>query len=215
MLVEQTESTLLGLVALASQVLQGLLAGHHLLAANNAAVLVLDEVGLGETTGSVLGSTMENLGLGTNRNLGHLILRVAILTRAGQPKGEWCRGGRDNSPTMTAIPLAVSVTGRGRRIVLRETYRLYKLRPTPLCPDDRGSLTWIFPHAILPAFTTIKSAGPHSVPMTEALTLHQRIHWSWIIFHTTYLGEYREVEEHRWGDDGDGQGKEIIYERLY
>jgi hypothetical protein len=81
-LVEQAEGTLLGLVALAGQVLQGLLAGHHLLTADNTAVLVLDEVGLGQTTGSVLGSTMENLGLGTNSDhLGHLILRAAILTR--------------------------------------------------------------------------------------------------------------------------------------
>ena len=83
-LVEQAEGALLGLVALAGQVLQGLLAGGHLLAADNATVLVLHEVGLGQTTGSVLGSTMENLGLGTNsHHLGHLILMAAILTRAG------------------------------------------------------------------------------------------------------------------------------------
>lgn len=86
MLVEQTERALLGLVALAGQILQRLLAGHHLAAAYNAAVLVLDEVLLLQTTGRVLGSAMENLGLGTSGNfkLGHLIRRAAILTRGDQ-----------------------------------------------------------------------------------------------------------------------------------
>ena len=97
--------------------------------------------------------------------------------------------------------------------MLREHYRLYKLKPTPLCPDDRGSLTWTFPRAILPAFTTIKSGVHSSVSTTEALTLRQQVYWSWVIFHATHLGDYREVEEHRWGD-GDGQGREVIYERL-
>ena len=79
-LVEEMEDTLLGLVALARQVLERLLALHHLLAAYNAAVLVLDEVGLGEATGGVLGVAVENRGLGTNsRNFGHLILWNAIL----------------------------------------------------------------------------------------------------------------------------------------
>ena len=41
-LVEEVEDTLLGLVALARQVLERLLALHHLLATHNAAVLVLD-----------------------------------------------------------------------------------------------------------------------------------------------------------------------------
>lgn len=112
---------------------------------------------------------------------------------------------------MAAIPL--SITGSGRRVVLRETYRLYKLKPTPLCPDDRGSITWTFPRAILPAFTTFKSGGHGSVSITEALTFRQQIRWSWIIFHATHLGDYREVKEHHWGDDG--QGRETIYERLH
>lgn len=117
---------------------------------------------------------------------------------------------------MTAIPLATSVAGGGRRVVLRETYRIYKLRPTPACPDDRGSLKWVFPRAILPAFTTIKSAGPYSTSITEALTLRQQIYWSWIIFHTTYCGAHRTVSEQCWdSDSGDGQGRETIYERLY
>lgn len=113
---------------------------------------------------------------------------------------------------MAAIPL--SLTGGSRRVVLRETYRLYKLKPTPLCPDDRGSITWTFPRAILPAFTMFKTTGPYSVSTTEALTIRQQIHWTWVIFHATHLGDYREVEEHRWGDS-DGQGRETIYERLY
>lgn len=75
-LVEQLEAAALGLVALAGQVLQGLLAGGHLLAADNAAVLVLDEVLLLQTAGSMLSSTVEHLGFGTSGHfkLGHLIL---------------------------------------------------------------------------------------------------------------------------------------------
>ncbi len=73
-LLEQAEGTLARLVALAGQELQGLLAGHHLATADDAAVLVLDEVLLLEATGGVLGSTVENLGLGTDsEHLGHLI----------------------------------------------------------------------------------------------------------------------------------------------
>ena len=74
MLLEEAESTLASLVALAGQELQGLLAGHHLATADDATVLVLDEVLLLEATGGVLGSTVENLGLGTGcDHLGHLI----------------------------------------------------------------------------------------------------------------------------------------------
>jgi hypothetical protein len=74
-LVEEVEDTLLGLVALARQVLERLLALHHLLAAYNAAVLVLNEVRLGEATGGVLRVAVENRSLGANRgNFGHLIL---------------------------------------------------------------------------------------------------------------------------------------------
>lgn len=80
MLVEQPERTLLGLVALAGQVLQGLLAGEHLAAAHNAAVLVLHQILLGQTTGGVLGRAVENLGLGANcDHLRHLILLTAVL----------------------------------------------------------------------------------------------------------------------------------------
>lgn len=80
MLVEQPERTLLRLVALAGQVLQGLLARQHLTAAHNAAVLVLDEVLLCQATGGVLGGTVENLGLGANSDhLRHLIHLTAVL----------------------------------------------------------------------------------------------------------------------------------------
>ena len=80
MLVEQAESTLLGLVALAGQVLERLLALHHLLATHNATVLVLDQVGLGEAAGGMLRASVKDLGLGANcRNFGHLILWNAIL----------------------------------------------------------------------------------------------------------------------------------------
>ena len=74
------EDTLLGLIATAGEVLEGLLALHHLLTAYNAAVLVLDKVGLGEATGGVLGVAVENRGFGTNSgNFGHLILWNAVL----------------------------------------------------------------------------------------------------------------------------------------
>lgn len=52
-LVEEAERALLGLVSLARQVLERLLALHHLLAAYNAAVLILNKVRLGEASGGV------------------------------------------------------------------------------------------------------------------------------------------------------------------
>ena len=60
-LAEELELALLGLVALARQVLERLLALHHLAAAYNAAVLILNEVRLGEAAGGVLGRTVEYL----------------------------------------------------------------------------------------------------------------------------------------------------------
>ena len=94
MLLEQFEGPLARLVALAGQVLQSLLAGHHLLAAYNAAVLVLDKVLLLKTAGRVLGRTVEYLGLGTSRHfkLGHLILVAAVLS-AGQAGGATLKNG--------------------------------------------------------------------------------------------------------------------------
>ncbi len=118
MLVEQAEGALLGLVALAGQVLQSLLAGGHLLAADDATVLVLHEVLLLQTTGSVLGSAVEHLSLGTNSNhLGHLISVAAIFKRGGlkvtgAPLGSGglydapfrCCNRRNRVPTTTSHP---------------------------------------------------------------------------------------------------------------
>ena len=82
-LVEEAERALLGLVALARQVLERLAARHHLAAAYNPTVLVLDEILLLEATGRVLGRSVENLGLGANCHFGHLILWNAILIDLG------------------------------------------------------------------------------------------------------------------------------------
>ena len=79
MLVEEAERALLGLVALARQVLERLAAGHHLATAHNPAVLVLDEVLLLETAGRVRRRSVPDLSLGANCNLNHLILWNAIL----------------------------------------------------------------------------------------------------------------------------------------
>ena len=74
MLVEEAERTLLGLVALARQVLECLTARRLLLAAYNAAVLVLNKSRLRETTGRVLRCSVKNLRLRTNGDhFGHLI----------------------------------------------------------------------------------------------------------------------------------------------
>jgi hypothetical protein len=83
-LVEETERTLLGLVALARQVLERLAAGRLLLAAYNAAVLVLDKIGLREATGGVLRASVENLGLRANGGnfRGHLIQWNAIFKKS-------------------------------------------------------------------------------------------------------------------------------------
>jgi len=82
-LLEQRKVSLARLVALARQVLERLLAGHHLLAANNPTVLVLHKIRLGETTGCVLGRSVKHLGLGSNCGhvIGHLIHWNAILLR--------------------------------------------------------------------------------------------------------------------------------------
>jgi len=78
-LVEEAERALLGLVALAREVLERLAAREHLAAAHNPAVLVLDEVTLLETTGCVRRRTMPDLCLGANCYLNHLILLTAII----------------------------------------------------------------------------------------------------------------------------------------
>ncbi len=80
MLLEEAEGSLARLVALAGEVLQGLLAGLHLLAANDAAVLVLDKVLLCEAARGVLGSSVVDhcLGASSHFKFGHLILLTAI-----------------------------------------------------------------------------------------------------------------------------------------
>ncbi len=85
MLLEQFERTLARLVALAGKVLQGLLARSHLLAADNALMLVLDKILLLKATGRMLRRAVEYLGLRTNGHLklGHLILVAAILSADG------------------------------------------------------------------------------------------------------------------------------------
>jgi hypothetical protein len=77
-LVEQTEHTLLGFVAPASQILQSLAAGSLLAPADNTAVLVLNEVGLVEAAGSLLRGTVEHLGLRAYIHgiLGHYTISV-------------------------------------------------------------------------------------------------------------------------------------------
>ena len=79
MLVEQPERALLGLVALAREVLERLAARKHLATAYNPAVLVLDKVTLLETTGRVRRRSVPDLRLGANCHLNHLILWNAIL----------------------------------------------------------------------------------------------------------------------------------------
>lgn len=99
---------------------------------------------------------------------------------------------------------AVTLTFSPRRVALRETYRIYKLKYTPGCPDDTGTYNWVFPRVFLPMYVVTPWK------QTESLPVRQQIYWTWVIFHTTYLGDYRTVKEYTWG-----QGEERVYERLY
>ena len=65
-LAEQLEGSLPCLVALAGQILERLLAGHHLAATDDPTVLVLHQVALREATRRVLRRSVENLCLGAN-----------------------------------------------------------------------------------------------------------------------------------------------------
>lgn len=101
---EELEGALLRLVARGDQALDGLLARRHLLTANDATMLIHHKVGLGETTRSVLGCSMVDLGLGARGDLittAHLNVVLAsirtasvlaiVLTRVGRhflPKEE-------------------------------------------------------------------------------------------------------------------------------
>lgn len=60
---EELERALLGLVASSEEVLDRLLAEHHLAAAYNASVLIEDKVLLGKATARVDSSSVENLSL--------------------------------------------------------------------------------------------------------------------------------------------------------
>ena len=62
-LAEELERALLGLVARREEVLDRLLAEHHLAAAYNASMLVEDKVLLCKTTACVDSSSVENLSL--------------------------------------------------------------------------------------------------------------------------------------------------------
>ncbi len=91
-----------------------------------------------------------------------------------------------------------------QRVLIRETFRIYKLKSTPGCPGDTGTYMWIFPRVLLPTYVVTPWK------LTESLTVRRQIYWTWVIFHTTHLGDYREVKDYNWG-----QGEERIYERLY
>ncbi len=71
---KELELALLGLVASGHQVLQGLLSALGGLAAHDAAMLVVLQGTAGQTTGSVVGGSMHNLGTSANglhRTTGH------------------------------------------------------------------------------------------------------------------------------------------------
>ena len=85
---EKLEGALLGLVALGVKTLESLLARGVLLLADDATLLSLHQILLGESTGSVLGGAVEHLGLGAHsdhlstnhRGVVAAIVVVAILT---------------------------------------------------------------------------------------------------------------------------------------
>lgn len=79
-LLEQLEGALLGHVAELAELQDGLLASGLLAAAYNATALGLDQILLVETTGSVLGSSVENLGLGADSLLRATFLLAGVGT---------------------------------------------------------------------------------------------------------------------------------------
>ena len=66
-LLEEREPPLLGNKSAPGQKFKRLATSRLLAAANNAAVLVLDKIGLGQSTGCVLGRAVKNLSLCSNR----------------------------------------------------------------------------------------------------------------------------------------------------
>jgi hypothetical protein len=82
LLLKKLEGALLGDVAQLLQLLDSLLARSVLLARNDATLLGLHQVLLGQATGSVLGSAVVNLSLGADSHLrttNHVVAIVAIL----------------------------------------------------------------------------------------------------------------------------------------
>ena len=78
---EKLEGALLGLVALGVKTFESLLARSVLLLADDATLLSLHQILLGESTGSVLGSAVEHLSLGAHSSLGTtLLLTLGLAT---------------------------------------------------------------------------------------------------------------------------------------
>ena len=80
---EELEGALLCLVARGNQTLDGLLARRHLLAADDATMLVHHQVGLGETARGVLGRAVVDLGLGARGDHGTTAHLDVVLARVG------------------------------------------------------------------------------------------------------------------------------------
>ena len=105
LLLEQLESSLLGLVAGLDEVLQRLLAERVLLLAHNPATLRLHQIRLDEATGGVLRRSVENLSLRSNRGslgclacLGHFLFNcikkmrgVSVFYKTYGPDLKWLR----------------------------------------------------------------------------------------------------------------------------
>jgi hypothetical protein len=95
------------------------------------------------------------------------------------------------------------VTGPLRQVVLRRMTSLYHVNPTVLAERN------LFPRMIMPPYMRIESGYLGMKPITSALTLKRQFYYTWIILHTTYLGEYTTVEE------TGGQSRRETFERLY
>lgn len=184
MLLEQLEGALPRLVALAGQELQRLLAGQHLLAAHNAAVLVLDQVLLVQATGRVLRRAVEHLSLGANRgDIGHLIFGVVILS-AGVAVSK-VESGR--SPHR-----AGARTMLRPRIVLRVTAE-HQSRLSPRLHPAIIHYRLAFPQEILPPYQLyLPEVGAVSA---KPLPLTAQLRYTNILLHTRLVGEYTEAEE--------------------
>lgn len=95
--------------------------------------------------------------------------------------------------------MAIALPFSSRRVVIRESLRHYK---PGWYPGNVASYKWVFPQAFLPSYVVPSSRG-----IPEDLSVRQKVYWSWVIFHTTHIGEYHEIHEDK--------GEEHVYERLY